>query len=114
VRMKLNGSDVWMSIFHGVDVHNGGARKPKLRYSAGIVIHDLERPDRILYRSPEPIMTPETPYERRGVVDNVVFPTGIDPRKDLGERTYDVYYGAGDYSIAAARLSIDKPPSSTG
>jgi len=59
-------------------------------------------------------MTPETPYERRGVVDNVVFPTGIDPRKDLGERTYDIYYGAGDYSIAAARFSIDKPPSSTG
>jgi predicted GH43/DUF377 family glycosyl hydrolase len=114
VRTNLNGSDVWMSVFHGVDVHDGGARKPKLRYAAGIVIHDLERPDRILYRSPEPIMTPETPYERRGVVDNVVFPTGIDPRKDLGERTYDIYYGAGDYSIAAARLSIDKPPGSTG
>ena len=79
-------------------------RKPTLRYSAGIVIHDLERPDSILYRSPKPIMTPETRRERRGVVDNVVFPTGIDPRPDLGERTYDVYYGMGDYSIGAARM----------
>ena len=67
----------------------------------------LERPDHILYRSPEPIMTPETPYERHGVVDNVVFPTGIDPRHDLGERTYDIYYGVGDYSIGAARLRSD-------
>jgi predicted GH43/DUF377 family glycosyl hydrolase len=58
-------------------------------------------------------LDPETPYERRGVVDNVVFPTGIDPRRDLGERTYDIYYGAGDYSIAAARLSIDERPSHT-
>jgi beta-1,2-mannobiose phosphorylase / 1,2-beta-oligomannan phosphorylase len=109
VRITLNGSDVWMSIFHGVDVHDGGAHKPTLRYSAGILIHDLERPDHILYRSPQPIMSPETSYERRGVVDNVVFPTGIDPRPDLGERTFDVYYGAGDYSIGAARLTIETP-----
>lgn len=109
IRMTLDHHDVWMSIFHGVDVVGNGIRKPKLRYSAGILLHDLERPDRVLYRSPKPIMTPETPYERRGVVDNVVFPTGIDPRSDLGEGVYDVYYGAGDYSIAAARISIASP-----
>src|SRR5581483_1032482 len=102
VKTSFDGNDAWMSVFHGVDVANNGVRKPKLRYSAGIVIHDFARPDRILYRSPKPIMSPETPYERRGVVDNVVFPTGIDPRSDLGERVYDIYYGAGDYSIAAA------------
>ena len=51
-------------------------------------------------------MTPESRRERRGVVDNVVFPTGIDPRPDLGERTYDIYYGMGDYSIGAARMQI--------
>ena len=42
-----------------------------------------------------------------GVVDNVVFPTGIDPRADLGERVYDVYYGMADSSIGAARMTID-------
>jgi predicted GH43/DUF377 family glycosyl hydrolase len=77
-----------------------------LRYSAGIVIHDLERPDCILYRSPEPIMTPSSRRELRGIVDNVVFPTGIDPRPDLGERIYDIFYGMGDYAIGAARLQI--------
>jgi predicted GH43/DUF377 family glycosyl hydrolase len=46
------------------------------------------------------------------VVDNVVFPTGIDPRPDLGERVYDIYYGMGDYSVGAARLSIELPSSS--
>ncbi|MGC1381382.1 MAG: hypothetical protein WA814_10230 [Candidatus Baltobacteraceae bacterium] len=107
VRMKLGARDVWMSIFHGVDSISGRGRKPALRYSGGIVIHDLERPDRILYRSPEPILTPQSQRERKGVVDNVVFPTGLDPRPDLGERVYDVYYGMGDYSIGAARLWLE-------
>jgi beta-1,2-mannobiose phosphorylase / 1,2-beta-oligomannan phosphorylase len=104
VRIELDGIEGWLSLFHGVDVVG---RKPLLRYSAGIVIHDLKRPDRILYRSPEPIMTPESRRERRGVVDNVVFPSGLDPRPDLGNRVYDVYYGMGDYSIGAARIRIN-------
>jgi|SRR5579883_1181344 len=103
VRVTLDGIEGWLSVFHGVDV---AGRKPRLRYSAGIVIHDIERPDCILYRSPAPIMVPETKGERRGVVDNVVFPTGIDPRTDLDDRTFDVYYGMGDYSVGAARVQI--------
>ena len=106
LRMRFNGSEAWMALFHGVDIIEDG-HKPFLRYSAGIVIAELERPDRVLYRSPEPVMVPETRRERRGVVDNVVFPTGIDSRADLGERTYDVYYGMGDCSIGAARLTIE-------
>lgn len=108
LRVSLDGLDGWMSVFHGVDVMTN-RRKPSLRYSAGIVIHDLQRPDYILYRSPEPILTPQLRRERTGVVDNVVFPSGIDPRPDLGERTYDVYYGMGDYSIGAARMRIEVP-----
>lgn len=108
LRVSLGGVDGWLAVFHGVDV-TSNRRKPVLRYSAGIVFHDLERPDYILYRSPEPILTPQSRRERRGVVDNVVFPSGIDPRPDLGERTYDVYYGMGDYSIGAARMRIAVP-----
>jgi beta-1,2-mannobiose phosphorylase / 1,2-beta-oligomannan phosphorylase len=108
VRIALEQTQGWMSIFHGVDAM-GGSRKPHLRYSAGIVIHDLKRPDEILYRSPKPIMTPEADEELKGVVDNVVFPTGIDPRPDLGERVYDVYYGMADYAIGAARVTLSLP-----
>jgi predicted GH43/DUF377 family glycosyl hydrolase len=104
VRISLDRTDVWLSVFHGVDV---AGRKPSLRYSAGIVIHELERPDRVLYRSPTPILAPELRRERSGVVDNVVFPSGIDKRCDLGERTYDVYYGMADCSIGAARVRIN-------
>ncbi|MFY9718333.1 MAG: hypothetical protein WAK16_01705 [Candidatus Cybelea sp.] len=107
VRARLNGTDVWLAFFHGVDAVGG--RKPSLQYSAGIIIHDLERPDRILYRSPKPILTPESKEERKGVVDNVVFPTGLDPRPDLGNHVYDVYYGMSDFAIGAARITIETP-----
>ena len=96
----------WMSLFHAVDVVDASGTKPKMRYSAGIMIHDLQRPHTILYRSPKPVLVPEGERELRGIVDNVVFPTGIDPRPDLGERVFDIYYGMADWSIGAARMTL--------
>ncbi len=97
----------WLSIFHGVDLIYNDNQKPKMRYQAGIMIHDIDEPHRLLYRSPEPILAPELEREQRGIVDNVVFPTGIDPRPDLGSRVFDFYYGMADYSIGAARLRLE-------
>jgi predicted GH43/DUF377 family glycosyl hydrolase len=96
----------WMSLYHGVDLIDDSGAKPQFRYSAGMVVHDVERPHEILYRSRTPLLSPETDFERAGIVDNVVFPTGIDERKDLGERTFDVYYGMADYAIGAARMTL--------
>jgi len=40
-------------------------------------------------------------------VANVVFPTGIDRRDDLGSPDrFDVYYGMADNRIGAARLDV--------
>jgi predicted GH43/DUF377 family glycosyl hydrolase len=96
----------WLSLYHAVDLLDNSGVKPKFRYSAGMVLHDRERPDKVLYRSPAPVLTPDSDLERRGVVDNVVFPTGIDPRPDLGARVFDIYYGMADYTIGAARLTL--------
>jgi len=42
-----------------------------------------------------------------GVVPNVVFPTGIDQRTDLGmPDVFDIYYGMGDSRIGAARIRL--------
>ena len=92
----------WLSFFHGVDALEH-ARGRALYYRAGIVVHDLERPDRVVYRSAEPLLAPQTPAERIGVVNDVVFPTGIDVR---AEGQYDVYYGAADARIACARVDV--------
>jgi predicted GH43/DUF377 family glycosyl hydrolase len=61
----------------------------------------------IRYRSPDPVLTPELPEERLGTVGNVVFPTGIDRRDDLGSPDrFDVYYGMADDRIGVARLDV--------
>jgi len=70
-------------------------------------------PQTILYRSPEPVLAPESAEELRGTVANVVFPTGIDRRDDLGTPDrFDVYYGMADNRIGVARLDLPKhlPP----
>ena len=96
----------WMSLYHAVDLIDNSGSRPKFRYSAGVVVHDYERPDKVLYRSPQPVLAPTTGHEREGTVDNVVFPTGIDPRPDLGAHVFDIYYGMADYSIGAARMTL--------
>ena len=77
--------------------------QPYVHYSAGAMLLDLEDPRKILYRSAEPTLAPETDEERAGVVPNVVFPTGIDPRAN---GRVDVYYGMADSAIGVARLDI--------
>jgi predicted GH43/DUF377 family glycosyl hydrolase len=67
----------------------------------------------IRYRSVEPVLTPELPKERDGTIANVVFPTGIDRRNDLGlPDRIDVYYGMADDRIGVARLDVPEvlPP----
>lgn len=93
----------WLSIFHAVDVIDHCGRS-SMSYSAGIVIHDLDQPHHILYRSPQPVLTPVTVDERVGTVDNVVFPTGIDRRSSA--RSFDVYYGMGDAKVGRLRFDI--------
>ena len=76
-------------------------------YSAGVMVLSEEDPCLIRYRSAEPVLTPELPQERWGIVANVVFPTGIDRRDELGSPDrFDVYYGMADNRIGVARLNV--------
>ena len=104
----------WLVIYHGVSELTGqGNDKPHLCYSAGVMVLSKEHPNRIRYRSAEPILTPTLPRERSGIVANVVFPTGIDRRNDLGSADrFDIYYGMADARIGVARLDLpDSLPS---
>ena len=45
--------------------------------------------------------------ERQGTIANVVFPTAIDRRDDLGSPDrFDVYYGMADSRIGVAKLVV--------
>lgn len=98
----------WLLVYHGVrhdEVATPGSKN--LIYSAGLMILDRDDPRKVLYRDPEPVLTPLLPLERFGTVENVVFPSGIDRRDDLdASDRYDIYYGMADSRIGVARLDL--------
>ena len=98
----------WLTVYHGVsELSLKPDPSPQLRYSAGAMILSEEAPDAIRYRSSEPILTPNLEQERNGVVANVVFPTAIDRRNDIGlPNRFDVYYGMADSRIGVAKLNV--------
>jgi predicted GH43/DUF377 family glycosyl hydrolase len=106
----------WLIIYHGVsETLAASGDGHHLCYSAGVMVLSKERPRVIRYRSANPVLTPTLPQERDGIVANVVFPTGIDRRDDLGAPDrFDVYYGIADNRIGAARLDLpDRLPAGT-
>ena len=94
----------WLITYHGVsEITDKYNDEHHLRYSAGVMILSKEHPRVIRYRSAEPVLTPQLPEERRGIIANVVFPTGIDRRDDLGlPDRFDAYYGMADNRIGVA------------
>jgi predicted GH43/DUF377 family glycosyl hydrolase len=98
----------WLVVYHGVhELEGSTAEKPKLCYSAGVMILSEKDPQTILYRSPDPVLIPELPAETIGTIANVVFPTGIDRRDDIGQpNRIDVYYGMADDRIGVAKMEI--------
>ncbi len=98
----------WLIIYHGVcKMEESGNDGHRLCYSAGVMLLTKKHPRMIHYRSIEPVLTPELPQETHGMIANVVFPTGIDQRCDLGlPDRFDVYYGMADNSIGVARLDL--------
>jgi len=100
----------WLIIYHGVSkMQEPDSNGQQLRYSAGLMVLSKEQPQEIRYRSVNPVLTPELPQERHGTIANVVFPTGIDRRDDLGSPDrFDVYYGMADARIGVARLDLPK------
>jgi predicted GH43/DUF377 family glycosyl hydrolase len=110
----------WLEVFHGVDQFSS-ASKPsgyQGRYAGGIIVHDIHEPHKILYVSEQPVIKPETKDELEGIVNNVVFPTGIVERVDLGrshgngheDRVFDVFYGMADRLIGRFRLTVTEGP----
>ncbi len=114
-RLKIGGGTPpiltrygWLIVYHGVcEIEKLIHSKIHLCYSAGIMMLSKEHPQFIHYRSVHPVLTPELLNERSGIVNNVVFPTGIDRRDDLGlPNRFDVYYGMADSRIGVARLDL--------
>ena len=91
----------WLTFYHGVE--GLADDDPNRRYHAGALLLDLVYPSKVLYQSPQPVLSPESPDETAGVVSNVVFPTGVVTQP--GGRI-DVYYGMADQAIGLATTTL--------
>ncbi len=96
--VPIETEDGWLEIYHGVKMTSGGPI-----YRAGVALLDLEDPSVVIGRSPIPILSPRTEYERIGDINNVVFASAAVVEDD-GE--VKVYYGAADTSICVATGSL--------
>jgi predicted GH43/DUF377 family glycosyl hydrolase len=85
----------WLVFYHGVNVQR--------IYRVGAALLDLDDPTKTLARSSEPILEPEMDFEKRGIVPNVVFPSGgVILNGDLL-----VYYGGADRITCVTKTPTD-------
>ncbi len=87
----------WLLLYHGVSSEDH-------RYSVGAALLDLKDPEKVLGRTDAPIFSPEMPYEKEGIVPNVVFPCGS---VIIGSKLI-IYYGGADTVIGVATISLAK------
>lgn len=100
----------WLTLFHAVDFDpergkNGWEAHWQKRYTAGIMLLDLDDPRKIIGISPRPLLAPEAPYETSGGFRNdVIFPGGMI-LEDSGE--VKIYYGAADTVTCLATADVN-------
>ncbi|HVK02511.1 MAG TPA: hypothetical protein VM490_03500 [Armatimonadaceae bacterium] len=92
----------WLVLYHGVQTLDAAAKR--VCYRLGGMLLDLEDPTKVLARTAEPIMEPETYYERFGAyIPNVIFPTA----NVVTDGTIYLYYGVCDTAISLATAPLD-------
>jgi len=81
-------------------IYNGA--DDNLVYRTGIAIFDRNDPRKLVWRTDQPILQPEMPWEKAGQVPNVVFVEGM---VQLGER-YLFYYGGADRYVGVVESQV--------
>lgn len=86
----------WLVLYHGVDAQSV--------YRVGAMLLDSKDPRKVIARTKDPAMQPETYYEKHGlVINNTVFPTANLIHNGL----MYIYYGCCDTCISLATVPVD-------
>lgn len=102
----------WLSLIHCVDLDDsrkgwGWAGNWNKRYSATLMLQDIDDPYKVIGLARNPILVPEPEfdYEAKGYRDYVIFPGGLIIEDD-GEAK--IYYGSADTVEALAFSTVDE------
>lgn len=83
----------WLMFYHGVSNNTRS-------YRLGAALFSLDDPTLLIGRTSDVLLAPELPWEKEGIIPNVVFPCGSVVRGD----TVYLYYGGADTVIGIATL----------
>lgn len=86
----------WLVLYHAMDYKNPD------RYKMGALILDLKNPEKVLYRTTNPILEPEEHYENNGHKWGVVYSCGAV----IKEGRLFVYYGGADKVACVASIEL--------
>ena len=95
--VPIETEEGWLIIFHSVEVD---IKKGRV-YHASAALLDINDPTKVIGRLPYPLFSPENSWEKKGVINNVVFPTGVSVKGDK----LLIYYGAADNVIGVRQVS---------
>ena len=90
----LKTKNGWILFYHGISENNV--------YRVGAILLDLKNPIKILGRTTKPLLEPKMPYEKEGVVNNVVFPCGA---VEIEGKVF-IYYGGADRVVCGATINL--------
>ena len=102
----------WLTLFHAVDREKEGRGQKgwdtwwNKRYTAGVMLLDLNDPRRVVGMSKAPLIAPTLPFETdEGYRTNVIFPGGMIAEDD---GTVKIYYGAADTVECLAVSTVEQ------
>lgn len=103
----------WLLIYHGVTEKKKydnflfrflGLMKEYSVYSVGAALFDLKNPRKLIAKTPKPIILPTNEYEKKGFVNNVVFPTGLVMDKD--NKHILLFSGGSDTVVTVKKIAL--------
>ncbi len=97
----MKTKDGWLVIYSAVS----GRQEWKgsdLRYKIGAMLLDLKDPTKVIYRSNDAVLVPETHYENEGAKPGIIYPCGAA----IKENTLFVYYGGADEFTCVATADL--------
>lgn len=91
----IKTKDGWLLLYHAMDKNDSS------KYKVGAMLLDLADPQKVLYRSLNPILEPEEWYEN-DYKPGIVYANGAVIKDNI----LHVYYGGGDKYIASASIPV--------
>ncbi|MEI8096642.1 MAG: hypothetical protein WCG73_00895 [Candidatus Moraniibacteriota bacterium] len=96
----LKTEEGWLLVY--CHIYNYG--KAEQVFGIEAVLLDLNNPQKIIGRTPTPLMVPQEEYEHYGMIPNIIFPSGAYIEED----DLHIYYGAADTTVCRATVKLSK------